>query len=1345
MALSKKNNLSLECVSCGLIMYLLIAIGPCEVSSNSHCVMYGFCGENDYGKATCSYNGTALALDDEHALEILQSICPDVLQESNLLCCSAEQVVQLKEKLEIAATLGLSKCPSCLSNFRKNFCEFACSSQQSDFLKVTEYGISDEGDLIIEKVSYYMSHQYADGMFDSCKAVQGLTPGSTVLDLMCGGWGRDCTAEHWLNFLGSTPENNGFSPFEINYHLSSNSYIVVDGEKFIPMNENTTLCSESPYPGTESCTCLDCEEACKLNIAAAPPPLPNEPEPWIIMNYDGMSVVCLLVFCFLSAFLLLGFSYFKMKSRKSLRCDTEVKMERKGSSHRPLILLKSCSPSASGVDLGSLEEVEPLRSKRSIIPNQSLEKTVDIASPEPKKTDGESTHQRELPDTEIMSDITYLQKLGAAIERKLEDYFCQWGTFVSERPIPIMIISLLVSFSLASGLLFSFTVTTDPVDLWVSQSSQARQDMEYFNKHFEPFYRVEQMIITPKNQSSFTQTITEKGDNKTYLWGPVFERQFLLEVLDLQIAAEKLIAQNGGKKIKLSDICLAPLNKNCSIQSIFGYYQNQRSYFEDANSDYLRHFKECVGTMGEQKCFAPYGGPLQSTEVVLGGIQGSEYHTATALIITIPVVNHYDQELNKDALEWEKVFIDFLRNYESENITVAFKAERSVEDEIERGSHSDIVTVAISYIIMFLYIAIALGEVNTCKSMLVDSKISLGFAGVFIVILSVLSSLGIFCFAGVPATLIIIEVIPFLVLAVGVDNIFILVQAFQRDERLPDESMNKQIGRVVGQVAPSMMLSSLSMSSCFFIGALTDMPAVKLFALYAGVALLINFFLQMTCFLCLFTLDAKRQENHRLDLLCCIETSKQDKTNTNGVLYKFFKNVYAPILLSNFSRVLVLIAFIGWLCSSVAVLNKIHIGLDQELAMPEDSYMLNYFQYLSKYLSVGPPVYFVVTDGYNYSDENAQNKICASHGCDQDSMMVQLKWMADQSNRTYIALRPVSWLDTYFEYMHSSICCFEHLNQTYCPASQKDECKSCSISRTERPVGDTFHRNLINFLEEIPSQICSKGGKAQFASAIEIKKQSNGGIAVGATNFMTYHTILKTSKDFYEALRWSRRISSLLTQKIQSNLTTDVRVFPYSIVHPFFEQYLTMWPDTFRSISYSILAIFVVTFLFLGLDIYSAIIVVITIIMIIVNLMGLMYHWGISLNAVSLVNLVVGVGISVEFCSHLTHSFAISPEPTRVKRAQAALERMGSSILSGITLTDCGILVLAFAKSQIFQIFYFRMYLGIILFGTLHSLIFLPVLLSLIGPPVNKQKMYDHIHLQDIASQPTISQANASM
>lgn len=52
-----------------------------------------------------------------------------------------------------------------------------------------------------------------------------------------------------------------------------------------------------------------------------------------------------------------------------------------------------------------------------------------------------------------------------------------------------------------------------------------------------------------------------------------------------------------------------------------------------------------------------------------------------------------------------------------------------------------------------------------------------------IVLCSVLCSLGVFGYAGVPTTLLTIEVIPFLVLAVGVDNIFIIVQTHMRAPR----------------------------------------------------------------------------------------------------------------------------------------------------------------------------------------------------------------------------------------------------------------------------------------------------------------------------------------------------------------------------------------------------------------------------------------------------------------------------------------------------------------------------------------------------------------------------------
>ena len=100
----------------------------------------------------------------------------------------------------------------------------------------------------------------------------------------------------------------------------------------------------------------------------------------------------------------------------------------------------------------------------------------------------------------------------------------------------------------------------------------------------------------------------------------------------------------------------------------------------------------------------------------------------------------------------------------------------------------------------------------------IDSKVTLGLSGIFIVLFSVGASLGFWSYIGEPATLIIIEVIPFLVLAVGVDNIFILVQHYQRHSRYADEDTPHKVGRVLGEVAPSMLLTSLSESVAFALG-----------------------------------------------------------------------------------------------------------------------------------------------------------------------------------------------------------------------------------------------------------------------------------------------------------------------------------------------------------------------------------------------------------------------------------------------------------------------------------------------------------------------------------------------
>lgn len=65
------------------------------------------------------------------------------------------------------------------------------------------------------------------------------------------------------------------------------------------------------------------------------------------------------------------------------------------------------------------------------------------------------------------------------------------------------------------------------------------------------------------------------------------------------------------------------------------------------------------------------------------------------------------------------------------------------------------------------------------SSFQVDAKLSLAMGGIVVVLGAVLSSLGFYSFIGLPSSLIIIEVVPFLVLAVGADNIFIFVLEHQ--------------------------------------------------------------------------------------------------------------------------------------------------------------------------------------------------------------------------------------------------------------------------------------------------------------------------------------------------------------------------------------------------------------------------------------------------------------------------------------------------------------------------------------------------------------------------------------
>ncbi|KAG9479005.1 hypothetical protein GDO78_012595 [Eleutherodactylus coqui] len=1205
-----------RCLLSAVLLSLLAA-----QASSQHCVWYGECGEPTEGKRyNCEYLGPPIPLPKE-GYELLQQLCPSLYYGNVSLCCDVQQLNTLNSNLQLPLQF-LSRCPSCFYNLMTLFCELTCSPQQSEFLNVTEtepYKSSDQnkGNKSITAMEYFIGESFANAMYNACKDVEAPSSNVKALGLMCGRDAQDCNATNWIQYMFN--KDNGQIPFTITPLFSDKPFL-----QMIPMNNATKGCNESVDEDGSPCSCQDCTMVCGEKPVPPPPP-----QPWLIWGFDAMAIIMWLAY---AAFVLLF----------------------------------------SAVVIGAW-----CYRKKNIISEYA---PID------------STLAYSVNSTPIAGEPSCFDRIGERLENCLRVAFTKWGSFCVRNPWTVIFFSLAAIAVCCAGMKYVH-ITTDPVELWSDPHSQARQEKDYFDTHFGPFFRTEQLIITAPYSKGDMYSPVPSGDDVPF--GPPLTFDILSQVLELQSAIEELSAEYHNETVMLKDICLAPLapyNNNCTILSVLNYFQNSWSVLNHSVSDgfftiadYHTHFLYCVKLCGSGELFScspipalfpckvsmysPTGffsegcvrTPLemnrsacaQPSEDGQGGVYiltlpgdnaetgdqvRDHYNNATALVITFPVNNfHNNTEKTNKAKAWEKAFIEFVKNYNNTNLSIAFSTERSVEDEINRESASDVTTVLISYALMFVYISLALGNIGHCSSILVDSKVSLGISGILIVLSSVACSLGVFSYARIPLTLIVIEVIPFLVLAVGVDNIYIIVQTlqvtvgssgipiFKKSKLLSfllmalceglffEEQPVVFVGTILGFVQLHRMSDlypnqhniqarywtrrSYSIVYTPLIRALSSMPAVRTFSLFAGIAVFFDFLLQITCFVSLLGLDIKRQEKNRLDILCCVPGCRRNRGSgkPKSWLFLFFKKIYSPILLKDWLR---------------------------------------------------PIVVFV------------------------DPLCIR--------------------------------------------------CRSFTPEGKRKPEGEEFMKFLPMFLSDNPNPKCGKGGHAAYGSAVNLLSNNTD---VGATYFMTYHTVLHNSSDFIDALRKARMITKNITESMDTP-SRNISVFAYSVFYVFYEQYLTIVDDTVFNLSVSLAAIFFVAVILLGFEVWSAVLMCVTIAMILVNMFGVMWLWDISLNAVSLVNLVMCCGISVEFCSHVTRAFSVSTKGNKVQRAEDALAHMGSSVFSGITLTKfVGIGVLGLSKSQIFKVFYFRMYLSMVLLGAAHGLIFLPVLLSYVGPRVNKAKV----------------------
>jgi len=174
--------------------------------------------------------------------------------------------------------------------------------------------------------------------------------------------------------------------------------------------------------------------------------------------------------------------------------------------------------------------------------------------------------------------------------------------------------------------------------------------------------------------------------------------------------------------------------------------------------------------------------------------------------------------------------------------------------------------------------------------------------------------------------------------------------------------------------------------------------------------------------------------------------------------------------------------------------------------------------------------------------------------------------------------------------------------------------------------------------------------------------------------------------------------------------------------------------ETILNITLALLAVFMVLMVITA-NLTITLFILFCVVLVDLFLFSLLAFWDVTLNSVTVVNIVIAIGLAVDYSAHIGHTYLTIDPPSvdengtpltnyekRRFKARGALSSMGSSVFHGAFSTFLAIVVLAPTNSYVFKVF-FKMWFGIIIFGVANGFILLPVMLTLCGPLNRVQKV----------------------
>ncbi|XP_014479846.1 PREDICTED: Niemann-Pick C1 protein-like [Dinoponera quadriceps] len=910
----------------------------------------------------------------------------------------------------------------------------------------------------------------------------------------------------------------------------------------------------------------------------------------------------------------------------------------------------------------------------------------------------------------------FWRSIPERISRGIEHFFYLLGTKIARNPLKWMLGCSVIILICILGL-FRFRQEKNPIKLWNPSDAEFVLDTEWLMSHYEEALRIQTFILSGNNVLEPQTLIKLNEITKEMISVQTTEKIFWTDVC-MKVPTISTYATNRQKRqnsffediffdddlfSKLNDSTFEPvihfntelycdvlnnLPKSCLIFSILDIWDFDSAKIAEDTTD------EIIEKINTVKVSPTLGHPMNFSEL-LGGITLDERGrivAATAIKTDMMVhVNFLDVDMDKigntagtadwateDVLNWESAYLeaaknisDKLQHERNENTSLVFyyEAGRSFGDISGTSMFQDMDKLAIGTMLMFLYVLTILSKSNWVEWRFYLTTIGLMCVGsAFILAVSLCSLFGV-PYGPVHASL------PFLLLGLGIDDIFVFMASWKQihtDKSILDKPLTEKVGITLGHAGSAITVTSFTDIVAFLIGACTILPSLQSFCIYAAVGVLVTYLLQITFFVGCFTLDTKRIEKKRSGALPCIVHEKFtseliDPSST--ISWRFINVLYSRVIFTTIGKVAIVLITITMMSAGVVGTVQLEQWFDPLWLLPKESY-LNQYSLIVK---------------QNFPGHGLNSFVVMGDGVDFPSEMPKIISLTERLENASFVQTVEPWpID------------FARFVSTY----YKTDLKTTTITDSE------FHNYLSKFL------VSRAGGKYQrnfFFNDTFTCGRNTPHITIASIDFK--FKTFKGPHEWIPAMDDSRHIAK--EAQIHGFVTVWCKFFGPWTSDKLISQ------EVIRNVLLALVCVIGTTAIVIA-ELQTCWWILLCVLLTLLDVCGFMYFWGLTIDIISCIGLELGIGLSVDYAAHVAHAFLNTESHqddrnARTTRALNAIKYIGAAVAYGAGSTLLAISMLAFSSSYVFVSF-FKIFLLVVLFGLWHGLIFLPVVLSVIGP-----------------------------